>query len=94
MKKILGIKIPDSKTLTEANFIDAAKECGFSKLIGVNLYSALQEYAHELYMVGKIKAREMPISQKFLYKIPETEIETIKGIKAAGHKIIEYMKTL
>jgi len=94
MKKILGIKIPDGKALSEEKFIEAAKECGFSKMIGVNLYSALQEYAHELYMAGKIKAREMTITQKFLYKIPEDEIESIKGIKAAGHKIINYMKEL
>lgn len=94
MKKILGIKIPSSKALTEDNFIEAAKTCGFSKLIGVNLYASLQEYAHEIYMADKIKAREMTITQKFLYKIPENEIESIKGIKSAGHKIINYMKEL
>ena len=92
MKKFLWFKIISKKPITEEEFINAAKTCGFSKLIGVNLYSALQEYAHEIYMAGKIKARDMVISQKFLFKIPEDEIEEIKGIKTAGHKIINYLK--
>jgi len=93
MKTILGFKIPSKKTLTSDDFIKAAEACGQSKLIGMKLHEALLNYAHELFTSGKIHARDMPITQAFLCKIPDDQIESIKGIKATGHKIINYLKT-
>lgn len=80
--KILGISIQTKKKpYTKEDFIAAAEACGYNKLIGIKLFEALTVYAD-----GKV------LDQKFLKKIPSNEIETIKGVKAAGHKIIAYMK--
>lgn len=83
MKKFFGIKIPSKKELTEEDFVKAAEVCGCNKLIGMKLREALMVYAPNA-----------KITQAFLYRIPDEEIETIKGIKATGHKIINYMKEI
>lgn len=82
MKKFLWWRIPDKTVLTREDFRLVAKLNGFSDLIGLRLYDALLEYAGD----------PNKINQKFLCKIPDDEIEQIKGIKEAGHKLINYLK--
>lgn len=82
MKKIFGIKIPDKKVLTGEIFRYAAEECGYAQLIGLKVYEALVAHA----------GSADKITQAYLYKIPDNEIENIKGIKIAGHKIIDHLK--
>ena len=80
MKKILGIKIPDKKdkeVLTEEDFINAAGECGYPKMIGQKLYKTMLDYAGD-----------KKLTRMLIRSIPDEEIETIKGIKSAGHAIL------
>lgn len=86
MKKIFGIKIPDKKPIDREIVAMAAEECGYTRMIGLKLYEALTAYAVENGHDG--------ITQAFLCKIPDDKIETIKGIKAAGHKIIDHLKAM
>lgn len=82
MKTILGcIKIYDKTPYTEQTFREAAKACNFPELVGIKCFEALTTYAE-----GKT------LNEKFLFGIPDEEIEQIKGIKAAGHTIITYLK--
>ena len=84
MKKIFGIKIPSKKPLTVEDFMAAATACGYTnaKFTAVTIRCALVEYAGD----------EKKLTQAFLCKIPDDQIETIKGIKSAGHKIINQIK--
>lgn len=81
MKKFFGMNIPDKTPFTEEDFRKAAKACNFTELVGIKCFEALKSYAGD-----KV------LNQKFLCKIPEDEIEQIKGIKSAGHTIITYLK--
>ena len=74
--------IKNRKTITRDEFRAAAKECGYPELIGLKVHEALTVYAGD----------SEKITIAFLRKIPDDQIETIKGVKIAGHKIVNYLK--